>query len=65
MRKINFVEERHIREALFRAFLSKMEALKQVPSEKRAFDYFDFIVWAKAHLARKSFAESWPYHKHI
>lgn len=57
LRKVNFVEERHIREALFRAFYSRMEDYRKMPSEARIFNYFDFGIWAQAHLKRRHFAE--------
>ncbi len=56
LRKVNFVEERHIREALFRALYSRMEDLRKIPSEARAFNYFDFGIWAQAHLKRQPLA---------
>ncbi len=57
LRKINFVEERHIHDALFRAFLVRTEELRKLPNEQRAFNYFDFGIWAQAHLKKKPFAE--------
>lgn len=56
LRKVNFVEEKHIKDALFRAFFSRMEDLRKVPTEQRAFNYFDFGVWAQAYLKRRPFA---------
>lgn len=57
LRKANYADEKHIRQALFKALLHRLQKLKKNPEEQIAFNYFDFISWAQAHLEGKTFAE--------
>lgn len=57
LRKINYLDEKPIRKALFTAFRDKLARALEHPAEARALNYFNFTAWAESHILGKPFID--------
>lgn len=58
LRKANYADEKHIRQALFQALHDRLMKLKSDSKEQVAFNYFDFLSWTQSHLQNSTFAQA-------